>query len=94
MEDAARDPRFADNPLVTGAPFIRFYAGVSLVSHRGLRIGALCAIDTRPRGLSQPQLRRLNWLAGRAMILLNIHRSIEQMAFAGGGGHRAPGEAG
>ncbi len=82
VEDAARDARFADNPLVTGAPRIRFYAGVPLVSNRGHRIGALCAVDTRPRALTRSQMRRLLWLAGRTMILLNIHKSIEQMGFA------------
>ena len=47
--DAATDPRFADNPLVTGAPHIRFYAGAPLVLANGHRIGTLCIVDPAPR---------------------------------------------
>ena len=47
--DAAEDDRFRDNPLVTGAPQIRFYAGVPIVDGAGVRLGAFCIIDTKPR---------------------------------------------
>lgn len=63
VEDACSDARFRDNPLVTGAPHIRFYAGVPVVTSAGRAIGTLCAIDSRPRTLTQSQIDTLVSLA-------------------------------
>ena len=58
IPNASLDPRFHDNPLVTGAPDIRFYAGAPLVSPSGHAIGTLCTIDRKPRKLTESQKRR------------------------------------
>jgi len=63
VEDASADPRFADNPLVTGAPFIRFYAGYPVRTADGLALGSLCVLDTEPRRLREREMRALRELA-------------------------------
>ena len=63
VEDALLDPRFHDNPLVTGSPGIRFYAGHPLTVAGGHRVGTLCVIDYRPRKLSPTELQTLQDLA-------------------------------
>lgn len=63
VRDALTDPRFNDNPIVQGAPHIRFYAGIPLLSSTGLALGTLCVVDYVPRTLSDVQLRMLNNLA-------------------------------
>jgi diguanylate cyclase len=63
VRDAASDPRFGQNPLVTDAPGIRFYAGAPLCLSDGSRVGTLCVIDRQPRALSAQQLSVLRNLA-------------------------------
>jgi GAF domain-containing protein len=66
IEDASRDPRFAANPLVTGAPGIRFYAGAPLNLLDGTCVGSLCVIDHQPRRLDSTQREILLHLAASA----------------------------
>lgn len=72
VEDAQADSRFADNPLVVGAPFIRFYAGVPITDAESNRLGTLCVLDSKPHQLSADQLRGLVELA--AMVTAEISR--------------------
>ncbi|MDA8455604.1 GAF domain-containing protein [Acidovorax sp. GBBC 3334] len=62
VEDARQDPRFADNPFVTGDAHIRFYAGAPLSAPGGERIGTLCVLDTEPRALGGTELAVLKAL--------------------------------
>ncbi|EEW09974.1 GGDEF domain-containing protein [Vibrio mimicus] len=74
IEDASQDPRFADNPLVTGEPHIRFYAGVPLLYEDKMALGTLCIIDRKPRQLSQDELIDLCDLAKMAeRELASVH---------------------
>jgi diguanylate cyclase (GGDEF)-like protein len=63
VEDATKDERFADNPLVTGHPDIRSYAGQPVYTADGMPIGTLCVIGTEPRSFAQPDLDTLRDLA-------------------------------
>ena len=63
VEDATQDERFSANPLVTGEPHIRFYAGAPLVLSPGIHLGSLCIIDRVPRSFSAEQQEQLRDLA-------------------------------
>ena len=76
VEDATADPRFKDNPFVTGAPHIRFYAGAVMQTPEGLPIGTLCVIDTKPRTLDVRQLKTLRVLARQAMSQIELRRVV------------------
>jgi PAS domain S-box-containing protein len=75
VEDAAVDPRFAHNPLVLGAPQIRFYAGWPLRTAEGDVLGTFCALDLRPRQLDARQRAVLEALTGQASLLIQMRRT-------------------
>ncbi len=73
VPDALHDARFSQNPLVTGAPNIRFYAGAPLVERSGHKLGAVCVIDSKPRDmLTDKQQRVLSSLAKLVMDRLEL----------------------
>jgi GAF domain-containing protein len=72
VEDTLKDPRFADNPMVTQAPFIRFYVGIALLDQTtGQPIGVFCVKDTLPRQFGLEDMNTLMDLADRAEKELN-----------------------
>lgn len=80
VRDAALDPRFKDNPLVTGEPGIRFYAGMPLINEQGHALGTLCIIDRRPRTLTTAERGALRALRDFAMSHLELRRRTLQLA--------------
>lgn len=76
VPDSRADPRFAENPLVNEAPYIRFYAGCPLVSPNGFVLGTLCVIDTVPRaGMSTDEQRVFRDLAALVEDQLELRRA-------------------
>ena len=83
VPDATADPRFAKNPLVTGAPHIRFYAGAPLMLADGHKVGTLCVIDTEPRaGLSEREAEILQLMARQVVSLLEGRNARQERRIA------------
>ncbi len=78
VPDALRDPRFADNPLVVGHPFIRFYAGAGLRLPYGQVVGTLCIMDRRPREFDKLDAAILCGL--RDLVVDELYRREEAVA--------------
>jgi len=76
VEDASRDSRFSQNPLVLGKPWIKFYAGVPLISDSGNAMGTLCIIDRQSRSLNEEDEQNLNLLANQAKALLRLRENV------------------
>ena len=82
VKDALKDARFSDSALVTRSPHIRFYAGFPLSSPEGFALGMLCAIDRKPRQLSEEQKKAMQVLSRQVMTLLELRRVSMRMAEA------------
>jgi GAF domain-containing protein len=83
VPDTTADPRFADNPLVTGAPDIRAYLGVPLVNHEGHALGTLCVIDRKPKPHDARAVTTVQTLARAVTASLELRRallSVQEMA--------------
>jgi GAF domain-containing protein len=79
VEDATRDPRFASNPLVTGEPYIRLYAGAPLITPDGQIIGSLCVTDSTPRAFGERERRILRHLAALVVDELELRLRAREL---------------
>lgn len=84
IEDASRDPRFAANPLVTGPPHIRFYAGAPLMTPDGQALGSLCLIDSQARSIDTGDLFVLEQLADLVMDEMELRLALQDARRANG----------
>lgn len=79
VEDSRNDPRFFDNPLVTDAPNVVFYAGIPLDLEAGLNVGTLCVIDSKPKKLTDKQRTALRCLANQIVAHLRLRRANQDL---------------
>lgn len=79
IPDAQADKRFANNPLVTDAPHIRFYAGAPLVTSEGYALGTLCVIGYMPKQLTSEQIQALEALARQVVSQLEMRLSVQRL---------------
>lgn len=79
VPDASQDERFADNPLVTGEPSIRFYAGAPLWVGDGTSVGTLCVIDQKPRTLDEAGRQCLSDLAAIVVDAMEHHERLRRL---------------
>lgn len=82
VPDATKDPRFRDNPMVTGEPGIRFYAGAPLTSREGEPLGTLCVADHTPRTLTPEQSEALSGLRRQVEAQLELRRGLSDLRTA------------
>lgn len=79
VEDTLNDDRFKQNPLVTGSPFIRSYAGFPLTTEDGYNLGTLCVINDKPHKLNEKQKKALKVLSKRVVNELELRRKVQEL---------------
>lgn len=79
VPDSSKDERFVNNPMVTGAPYVSFYAGVPLINPEGYSLGTLCVLDSVPNHLNNEQIKTLKSLARQVVCLLELKRKTAQL---------------
>jgi GAF domain-containing protein len=94
ISDATKDPRFRDNPVVTGPLKIRFYAGAPLITPDGHALGTLCVLDKKARKLRPQQEKALRVLARHVVSQLELRRHARELAEARGDCKRQKAELG
>ncbi|MGZ3754139.1 MAG: GAF domain-containing protein [Mucilaginibacter sp.] len=77
INNTLEDDRFKHNPMVTGAPHLRFYAGATLTTKDGHAIGSLCVLDFKPRTLDKHQKESLKVLSKQVMNLMELNWSLD-----------------
>ncbi|MFZ5472754.1 MAG: GAF domain-containing sensor histidine kinase, partial [Pseudomonadota bacterium] len=80
VPDARKDARFHDNPAVTGAPHVKFYAGAPLILRDNIRVGTLCVIDDHARDLTEAQRQALAALARQVVSQMELRLRLQQLA--------------
>ncbi len=79
VNDASKDVRFFDNPLVVGAPYIQFYAGMPLVSQEGYALGTICVLDNKPKDLTPTQKNALQAISNQISKILELRVKNEML---------------
>jgi hypothetical protein len=82
VPDATQDERFANNPLVTGDPGIRFYAGSPLATADGHLLGTMCVIDRKPRTLTDDQKKALELLGRQVVANMELRNNLRELKAA------------
>lgn len=79
VNDATKDERFLNAPVVLNAPNIRFYASANLKSYDGFNVGTMCVYDTKPGSLTEEQRDCLTALANQVSHIMELDRSLKQL---------------